>query len=335
MSYCATRSTSRWARDPTPPSRVAARSGLPPRGASAVVAARRRRAGGVALCGAATRRRGAVRGRAHRDRARTRRACRAGAGAGRSGGPRAHSGLGAVRQPTRSKRRAASRSCATAAAAPPGALIIDVAAGARRPPDARARPAAGREIALRRCCRASAPTAPGRPTSTRARSSSRRSCKGAPRVAILVGGLGIDAAGTRRRFRACRRRCRWALRLMAAISSRIAARAREAGHEILLQAPMEPFGAPADPGPHMLTSSAGEAENRESLQWMMGRFTGLHRRRELSRRQIHRRLPRFRARAGRNRLARARLSRRRLVAAQPDARSRARRQSARRAAPTS
>ena len=98
--------------------------------------------------------------------------------------------------------------------------------------------------------------------------------KGAPRIAILVGGLGLDSTGTKSAIS----------RLPAAISlgfapyggdlEQDAALARQAGHEILLQAPMEPFGAPANPSPHMLTSSASEAENRESLQWMMGRFTG-------------------------------------------------------------
>jgi hypothetical protein len=98
--------------------------------------------------------------------------------------------------------------------------------------------------------------------------------KGAPRVAILVGGVGIDAGDTSAAI----------ARLPAAVSlgvapyggdlERDAARAREAGHEILLQAPMEPIGGGANPGPHTLLSGASEAENRDSLQWLMGRFVG-------------------------------------------------------------
>ncbi len=98
--------------------------------------------------------------------------------------------------------------------------------------------------------------------------------KGAPRIAILVGGLGIDDASTKSAIS----------RLPASISlgfapyggnlEQDAADARQAGHEILLQAPMEPFGTAANAGPHMLTTSATEIENRDSLQWMMGRFTG-------------------------------------------------------------
>jgi polysaccharide deacetylase 2 family uncharacterized protein YibQ len=54
-----------------------------------------------------------------------------------------------------------------------------------------------------------------------------------------------------------------------------AARAREAGHEIMLQVPMEPFDYPdSDPGPHTLTVGARPAENIEHLHWALGRFTG-------------------------------------------------------------
>jgi polysaccharide deacetylase 2 family uncharacterized protein YibQ len=98
--------------------------------------------------------------------------------------------------------------------------------------------------------------------------------KGAPRIAILVGGVGIDGESTSAAIS----------RLPAAVSLGVApygndlehdaARAREAGHEILLQAPMEPIGASANPGPHTLSTTASEAENRDALQWQMGRFTG-------------------------------------------------------------
>jgi len=98
--------------------------------------------------------------------------------------------------------------------------------------------------------------------------------RGATRVAILVGGLGIDAAATAAAIS----------RLPAAVSlafapyggdlDQDAARARGAGHEILLQAPMEPIGSSSLPGPHTLTSVASEAENIQSLRWLMARFTG-------------------------------------------------------------
>ncbi|MGD0764638.1 MAG: divergent polysaccharide deacetylase family protein, partial [Roseiarcus sp.] len=92
----------------------------------------------------------------------------------------------------------------------------------------------------------------------------------APRLAVMVGGLGINADGTANAI----------ARLPAAVSlgfapyggdlEREAAQAREAGHEILLQAPMEPFTYPVDnPGPHTLLASASASENLDSLHWLM------------------------------------------------------------------
>ena len=98
---------------------------------------------------------------------------------------------------------------------------------------------------------------------------------GAPRIAILVGGLGLNPASTADAI----------ARLPAAVSLGFApygdgldgeaAAAREAGHEILLQSPMEPVTYPADnPGPHTLLTGASEVENLDSLRWQMGRFVG-------------------------------------------------------------
>jgi polysaccharide deacetylase 2 family uncharacterized protein YibQ len=98
---------------------------------------------------------------------------------------------------------------------------------------------------------------------------------GAPRVALLVGGLGLNPASTADAI----------ARLPAAVSLGFApygdglegeaAAAREAGHETLLQSPMEPFTYPADnPGPHTLLTGAADADNLDSLRWQMGRFVG-------------------------------------------------------------
>src|SRR6202047_1690645 len=57
--------------------------------------------------------------------------------------------------------------------------------------------------------------------------------------------------------------------------ARETARAREAGHEVVLQIPMEPFDFPRDnPGPHTLLAGAGKAANIDNLTWLMSRFTG-------------------------------------------------------------
>jgi polysaccharide deacetylase 2 family uncharacterized protein YibQ len=98
---------------------------------------------------------------------------------------------------------------------------------------------------------------------------------GAPRVAILVGGLGLNAEGTANAI----------ARLPGSVSlgfapygddlEREAAAARAAGHEIWLQAPMESFAYPADdPGPHTLLEAAPDARNLDSLRWLMSRLTG-------------------------------------------------------------
>ncbi|MGO4872987.1 MAG: divergent polysaccharide deacetylase family protein [Roseiarcus sp.] len=98
---------------------------------------------------------------------------------------------------------------------------------------------------------------------------------GAPRVAIIIGGLGLNAEGTANAI----------ARLPGAVSlgfapyggdlEREVAAARAAGHEILLQAPMESFAYPADnPGPHTLLAGASESENLDSLHWLMARFPG-------------------------------------------------------------
>ncbi|XSG81844.1 MAG: divergent polysaccharide deacetylase family protein [Methyloligella sp. ZOD6] len=51
--------------------------------------------------------------------------------------------------------------------------------------------------------------------------------------------------------------------------------AREKGHEVFLQIPLEPPDYPNnDPGPHTLLSNVNAAENEGRLHWLMSRFTG-------------------------------------------------------------
>lgn len=98
---------------------------------------------------------------------------------------------------------------------------------------------------------------------------------GAPRIGILVGGLGLNAASTVEAI----------ARLPGAVSLAFApygddlagqaARAREEGHEIFLQLPMEPFDYPANnPGPHTLLTSLDAAQNADHMAWLLSRFVG-------------------------------------------------------------
>lgn len=51
--------------------------------------------------------------------------------------------------------------------------------------------------------------------------------------------------------------------------------ARAAGHEVLLEVPMEPHGYPSnDPGPRALLTSLGPTQNLDRLNWLLGRFPG-------------------------------------------------------------
>lgn len=96
-----------------------------------------------------------------------------------------------------------------------------------------------------------------------------------PRIAILVTGLGVGQAAT----------AGATVRLPAAVSlaflpygaeaERSAARARDAGHEVFLQLPMEPFDYPdSDPGPQTLLTALKGLENADRLAWSLARFPG-------------------------------------------------------------
>jgi polysaccharide deacetylase 2 family uncharacterized protein YibQ len=95
----------------------------------------------------------------------------------------------------------------------------------------------------------------------------------APRIAIIVGGLGIGATAAADAI----------AKLPGVITlgfvpygndvAALAARARGAGHEILLDVPMEPFDYPdSDPGPQTLLTSLAPQQNMDRLYWVMSRF---------------------------------------------------------------
>lgn len=95
-----------------------------------------------------------------------------------------------------------------------------------------------------------------------------------PRVAIVVTDLGFNNKATRT-----------AIALPGAVTLAFnpyapdledwVGKARAAGHEVLLEMPMEPVSYPRDdPGPHTLRTDLGEVANLERMQWVMSRFTG-------------------------------------------------------------
>jgi uncharacterized protein len=97
----------------------------------------------------------------------------------------------------------------------------------------------------------------------------------APRVALIVGGLGVSASATAAAISRLPGAVTLAFMPYSADVAHMAVRARGEGHEILLQVPMEPFGYPDnDSGPQTLLSSLTPEQNLDRLYWLMGRFQG-------------------------------------------------------------
>jgi polysaccharide deacetylase 2 family uncharacterized protein YibQ len=98
---------------------------------------------------------------------------------------------------------------------------------------------------------------------------------GAPRIAIVVTGLGISALGTSDALTKLPGPVTLGFAPYGADLERLAVRAREAGHELLLQVPMEPFDYPDnDPGPQTLLTQLNAGQNLERLHWLMSRLQG-------------------------------------------------------------
>ena len=96
-----------------------------------------------------------------------------------------------------------------------------------------------------------------------------------PRIAIIVGGLGVGAAGTAEALAKLPAPVTFAFTPYSADLGRLTARARAEGHEVLLQVPMEPFDYPDnDPGPQTLLTTLDTDQNVDRLHWLMSRFQG-------------------------------------------------------------
>jgi len=98
---------------------------------------------------------------------------------------------------------------------------------------------------------------------------------GKPRVALIVGGLGLNAVTTRAAIE----------RLPAEVTLSFVPYAdglqgwidlaRAQGHEVMLEIPMEPSGYPDnDPGPQTLLASGTPDDITARMSWLLGRATG-------------------------------------------------------------
>lgn len=97
----------------------------------------------------------------------------------------------------------------------------------------------------------------------------------APRIAVVISGLGISAKGTALALQELPPMVTLAFAPYENDVQRWVAQARARGHEVLLEVPMEPFDFPdSDPGPHTLRAAVGEETNTQRLTWSLTRFTG-------------------------------------------------------------
>jgi uncharacterized protein len=96
-----------------------------------------------------------------------------------------------------------------------------------------------------------------------------------PKIAILLGGLGLNKKLTQRAIRELPGEVTLAFAPYGADLQEQVNSARAGGHEIFLQIPLEPIGYPAsNPGPKTLLGDASDAENIDSMRWLMSRFAG-------------------------------------------------------------
>jgi len=97
----------------------------------------------------------------------------------------------------------------------------------------------------------------------------------APRIALIVGGLGVSATATATAVAKLPGPVTLGFVPYGSDVAALVAHARDGGHEVLLQVPMEPFDYPDnDPGPQTLLTSLTQQQNIDRLYWLMSRFQG-------------------------------------------------------------
>jgi polysaccharide deacetylase 2 family uncharacterized protein YibQ len=97
---------------------------------------------------------------------------------------------------------------------------------------------------------------------------------GRPRIALVVGGLGINEAATRRAIEALGADVTLGFAPYGNTIADFAEQARADGREIWLQLPMETLNPDNNPGPDTLLATDDAATSRKKLLGAMGRFTG-------------------------------------------------------------
>jgi polysaccharide deacetylase 2 family uncharacterized protein YibQ len=98
---------------------------------------------------------------------------------------------------------------------------------------------------------------------------------GKPKIAIVIGGLGLNAKSTREAIEQLPADVTLSFVPYAEGLQGWIDLARANGHEVLLEAPMEPNDYPQnDPGPYTLMAGARPQETIQGLEWLLSRATG-------------------------------------------------------------
>lgn len=98
---------------------------------------------------------------------------------------------------------------------------------------------------------------------------------GRPRVALIVGGLGLNAVTTRAAIERLPAEVTLSFVPYAEDLQGWIDLARRQGHEVLIEIPMEPTGYPNnDPGPQTLLANATPEDIDARMAWLLGRATG-------------------------------------------------------------
>ena len=114
-----------------------------------------------------------------------------------------------------------------------------------------------------------------RPLDVYSRADGGAAARKGPRIAIVVSGLGISESATTESIVKLPGAITFAFAPHTADLTRWTAKARDDGHEFLLQLPMEPFDYPDnDPGPQTLLTSLPKEQNIDRLYWFLSRSHG-------------------------------------------------------------
>ncbi|WP_157018419.1 divergent polysaccharide deacetylase family protein [Mesorhizobium xinjiangense] len=97
---------------------------------------------------------------------------------------------------------------------------------------------------------------------------------GGTKIALVIGGLGLSQTGTQTAIRKLPPEVTLAFAPQGNSLDRWMREARRAGHEIVMQLPLEPFDYPhVNPGRNTLTIAGSDEQNLGNLRWVLSRTT--------------------------------------------------------------